>query len=58
MSNLNKSWIILIVIGVILMMITIGWDIYQIFSGNNDEFNYTVNPIPIETLCQITLESI
>jgi len=43
MSNLNKTWLYLIYIGIIILIGFIGFNIYQSLTGVDTEFNETVN---------------
>ena len=50
MNGLDKYWKILIVLGIVFLAAAIGWEIYQIRSGNRDDFTLTVNEMPRQNL--------
>ncbi|MDQ6985573.1 MAG: hypothetical protein Q9M91_02070 [Candidatus Dojkabacteria bacterium] len=50
MSNLDRSWILLIAFGIFFFIFTVGWDIYQSVSGSNSEFSLPVVKINDDTL--------
>lgn len=50
MKNLDGYWKILIVIGVIFLVVVIGWEYYQVQSGNRTSFQVTVNEMPRQNL--------
>jgi hypothetical protein len=57
MSNLNRYWIILIIVGVIALIAVVGWDVYQITTGNRSEVNYTVIGFEEDSLLPESLET-
>jgi hypothetical protein len=56
MSNLNKSWLILIFAGIAFMALSIVWDIYQNMTGSSSEFTKTVTPMNQTTLFTPAIE--
>jgi hypothetical protein len=40
---MNKGWRNLVIIGVIALLFTIGWELYQAQEGGREEFNPFVN---------------
>jgi hypothetical protein len=56
MQSLNRYWIILMLIGIGMLLIVAGWEVYQIASGNRSEVNVTVSELENNTLIPKNLE--
>ncbi len=56
MNNFNKSWLALIIFGVVFLIFTIIWDILQITSLGAEEFSYSVNQMPRSILLSPTVK--
>lgn len=54
--SLNKSWLYLILIGVLALVFTLGWEVYQISTGSRSKFELTINPITNPNLISPGLE--
>lgn len=39
---MRKQWTILVVIGVMLVAVVVGWDLYLTFAGLKGDFSYTI----------------
>ena len=42
---MNRSWIALVAIGVIAVVIIVGWDVIMTVTGNKSDFAYNIVPI-------------
>jgi hypothetical protein len=51
----NKAWRNLVIIGVLLVAVVVGWELYLTFSGQKGDFSYTL--LPIESVLYSDLES-
>ena|SRR5260221_881661 len=47
---MNRSWLTLIIIGVIVLFVAVGWEIYQNASGNRSNITVTVIEYQRKTL--------
>jgi flagellar basal body-associated protein FliL len=46
MKNLNKSWLAIIIFGVIFLLGTVAYSLFQSFSGADSDFTQLVNEFP------------
>jgi len=42
---MNKNWIVLVAIGVIVMFAIVGWDIFATFAGYKTEFSFRISEV-------------
>lgn len=56
MKNLNQSWMILIIFGILFLIFTFVWEFLQITSGADSEIDTNTNPLPSATLFSPQLE--
>ncbi len=54
---MNSAWRNLLIIGIITLLLTVGWEIYQAGDGGREEFNPFVNPIENTVLFPASLET-
>lgn len=54
---MNKGWRNLLIIGVLALLFTVGWEIYQTNDGGRDDFNPFVNVLDRSILFPVTLEN-
>ncbi len=54
---MNKGWRNLLIIGVLALLFTVGWEIYQTNDGGRDDFNPFVNVLDRSVLFPVTLEN-
>ncbi len=40
----------MIMVGIVVLLLAVAWEVYQISSGNRDKFNLTVNSMPREVI--------
>ncbi len=54
---MNSAWRNLLIIGIITLILTVGWEVYQAGDGGREEFNPFVNPIENTVLFPASLET-
>jgi hypothetical protein len=54
---MNKGWRNLVIIGVLALIFTIGWELYQAQEGGREEFNPFINVLDRQMLFQPKLET-
>lgn len=54
---MNKSWIILIILGILFLSAVIGWEAYQNFSGARSNIDTTLVEYQRESLISPKLEN-
>jgi len=42
---MSRSWMTLVIIGVIAVIVLVGWDVVLTFTGNKSTFNYNIVPM-------------
>ena len=53
---MNKSWLTLIIVGLIVLFVAFGWEIYQTTSGNRSNITISVVDFQRKTLFSGALE--
>ncbi len=54
---MNKTWILLIVLGVVFLVVAVGWEVYQSVSGNRSTINTEIVEYSRNTLLSPKLEN-
>jgi hypothetical protein len=42
---MNKNWLYLVILGLVITALLIGWDVIATFTGFKQEFSFSINPI-------------
>lgn len=56
-SVLDRTWMLLIVSGIIFFIAVLAWDFFQFSSGNNSEFSFVLVPVKNTQLLSESLET-
>lgn len=42
---MDKQWVRLTILAIVIMLVLVGWDVFLLVSGAKDEFQYNIAPI-------------